>query len=145
MGQNEADLRAFLQRFIAQQAAVPRRKFQLAITLPGGRLIGNCGIREERAGAREGSLGYELNPDFWGQGYATEAARSMLALGFRELGFHRVYAECLAANTGSAHVLEKLGMRQEGRLRENTWLHNQWWDTLIYSILEDEWRSLLPN
>jgi RimJ/RimL family protein N-acetyltransferase len=42
---------------------------------------------------------------------------------------------------GSARVLEKLGMRQEGRLRENEYYKGRWWDTLLYAILEDEWEA----
>ncbi len=136
------DARAFVQMFLDQQAERPRHRYQLAITLPDtGALIGNCGVRLERAEARAASLGYELAPAAWGQGYATEAARAMLAFGFRALGAHRVWAECLAENVGSARVLEKLGLRREAHLRDHEWFKGRWWDTLIYAILEDEWQS----
>jgi ribosomal-protein-alanine N-acetyltransferase len=52
---------------------------------------------------------------------------------------HRVWSWCVADNTGSVHVLEKLGMRQEGRLRENEFYKGRWWDTLMYAILAEEW------
>jgi RimJ/RimL family protein N-acetyltransferase len=42
-------------------------------------------------------------------------------------------------NVASAHVLEKLGMRLEGHLRENEYYRGRWWDTLMYAILVDEW------
>ncbi|MHB8647545.1 MAG: GNAT family N-acetyltransferase [Thermomicrobiales bacterium] len=136
---SEADVRAFVDMFIGFQHETPRTKFQLAITLPeGGELIGNCGIRVRDPAARAGDIGYELNPRFWGRGYATEAARAMLAYGFGPLGLHRVSAECLAENTASAHVLEKIGMRREGHLRENVWMKGRWRDTLLYAILDHE-------
>jgi RimJ/RimL family protein N-acetyltransferase len=138
----EEDVRAFVARFIQWQAASPRHKFQLAITEAGtGTLVGNCGLRLDRPGAVQGDLGYELAPRYWGRGYATEAGAAMLSFGFETLGLHRIWADCLAENTASQRVLEKLGMRCEGRLRENRWLKGRWCDTLLYAILEQEWRS----
>ncbi len=138
----EQDVRAFVQMFLAQREDRPRTKFQLAITLaPGGQLIGNAGIRTKTPDALEADIGYELDPSHWGRGYATEAAQALLAFGFRELKLHRVWAWCIAENTASAHVLEKIGMRQEGHLRENEWMKGRWWDTLLYAILEREWQT----
>ena len=77
-GQTEQGARDFVAMFLAQQRAQPRLKFQLAVTLKAtGELIGNCGARLKTAGAREADIGYELNPEFWGNGYASEAARAM--------------------------------------------------------------------
>jgi RimJ/RimL family protein N-acetyltransferase len=53
---------------------------------------------------------------------------------------HRIWAGCLAENTASARVLEKLGMRLEGRLRDNEFFKGSWWDALIYAILDHEWQ-----
>ncbi len=138
----EVDVRAFVAMFISWQEARPRTKFQLAITIPpDGCLIGNCGIRMATPEAREADIGYELDPRHWGRGYATEAARAMVAFGFRELGLHRVWSWCIAENAASARVLEKLGMRLEGRQREKEWMKGRWWDTLLYGMLEHEWAA----
>ena len=135
-------VRDFVRMFLAHQQSVPRIKFQLASTLKAtGQLIGNCGIRLESAGAREADIGYELDPNFWRQGYATEGARAMVQYGFAQLRVHRIWASCIADNLGSARVLEKLGMRLEGRLRENEYFKGRWWDTLVYAILDYEWQS----
>ena len=140
MHRTEQDVRAFVRMFIAWREGQPRTKFQLAITLaPGGQLIGNCGIRMKTPRAREADLGYELDPRYWGCGYATEARSALLAFGFQELGLHRIWAQCIAENVASAHVLEKIGMRQEGHLRQNEWMQGRWWDTLLYAILETEY------
>ena len=138
----EQDVREFVQMFITRRQEKPRTKFQLAITLaPGGQLIGNCGIRMKTPTDREADIGYELDPRYWGCGYATEAAHAMLAFGFQELALHRIWAWCIAENVASAHVLEKIGMRQEGHLREHEWMKGRWWDTLLYTILEHEWQD----
>jgi RimJ/RimL family protein N-acetyltransferase len=167
-GRTEAEVRAFVQMFLDQQAEQPRRKFQLAVTLPGDdpqwpapegrslwgaapggaggdRVIGNCGIRRKPENDWEADIGYELAPGHWGKGYATEAARAMVAFGFRELGLHRVSAWCVADNTASAHVLEKCGLRLEGRLRESEFYKGRWWDTLLYGVLKREWEALMPD
>lgn len=138
----EDQVRTFVRAFVDQQHEQPRSKFQFAIVLrTEDRLIGNCGLRIRDLEARNADLGYELAPAHWGQGYATEAAQVLLTLGFEELGLHRISAHCLAQNEASARVLEKLGMQLEGCLRDHQWFKGRWWDTLLYSILEQEWRE----
>jgi RimJ/RimL family protein N-acetyltransferase len=132
----------FVQMFVDQQVEQPRTRFQLAVTRKEtGELIGNCGIRIREPDEQQADLGYEVMPEHWGQGYATEAARSMLAFGFTELRMHRIWAWCLAENVGSVRVLQKLGMHQEGHLRENEHFKGRWWDTLIFAILDREWQA----
>jgi ribosomal-protein-alanine N-acetyltransferase len=139
-------VREFVRIFLLQQAQLPRTKFQLAVTLnPTGQLIGNCGIRMEAAEAREADIGYEFDPRFWGHGFATEAAETIVEFGFSQLHLHRVWSWCVADNLGSARVLEKLGMRQEGRLREKEYFKGRCWDTLLYAILDIEWRAQHPG
>ena len=129
----EVEVREFLQMFLDQQRELPRRKFQLAITLrESGRLIGSCGIRRKPENDWEADIGYELAPEYWGQGYATEAAQAIVEFGFRELKLHRVSSWCIADNAASARVLERVGLRLEGRLRENEYFKGRWWDTLLY-------------
>jgi ribosomal-protein-alanine N-acetyltransferase len=137
------DVEAFVRMFLDWQAATPRRRFQLAIALRGedggeGPLVGNCGIRILSAEDREAEFGCELDARHWGQGYATEAGRAMLRFAFDDLGLHRVRAECVADNTASARMLERLGFRPEGRLRENLWMKGRWWDTCLFALLETD-------
>jgi len=138
----EAEVREFVRMFVDQQREEPRRRFQLAVTLPdSGLLVGNCGLRRKRENDWEADIGFELAPEHWGRGYATEAARAMVDFGFRGLGLHRVSSWCIAENTASARVLERTGLRLEGRLRENAFFKDRWWDTLLYGLLESEWRA----
>ncbi len=154
----EAEARAFVGRFVSQQQEQPRVKFQFAVALregfaddaatglpdtisASGRLIGNCGLRITDASTREGDIGYEFDSRYWGQGYATEAAREMLRLGFEEHGLHRIGAGCVADNAGSARVLEKIGMRREAHLKEKAYFKGRWWDSLLYAILDREWQA----
>ncbi len=139
----EEDVRAFVGQFLEWQATVPRYRFQLAVTLrDGGRLIGNCGIRQPQAGLLAAEVGFEIAPEHWGCGYATEAARAMVGFGFDELGLRRVWGECVAENSGAQRVLVKLGMRRVAQLRKAQWYKGRWWDRLVYSVLDVEWRSV---
>ena len=114
-----SDTQAFLKRKLDSQRADPRRVFDLAVTLAsGGDLIGAAGVRITSPQFRTASMGYAYRRDVWGQGYATEAARALVAFGFQELGMHRIYAFCDTDNAASARVLEKTGLQREGRLRQ---------------------------
>lgn len=140
---SEARVREFLGWFIAQQSDNPRYKFHMAVTLKAsGKLIGNCNIRKVSADATNAEIGYEYDPDYWGQGYATEAARAVVAYGFDMMKVHHIWAHRVADNAGSLRVLEKLGMRQEARFKEEAYCKGRWWDKLIYAVLEPEWRAV---
>lgn len=130
------DVRAFVGMFIDQQRETPRRRFQLAVTLRDtGELIGNCGIRKASSDSHEAEIGYELAPDQWGNGYATEAVRAIMRFGWETLRLHRIAAWCLAENVASARVLEKAGMTLEGRMRDKEAFKGRYWDVLLYAAV----------
>ena len=136
----ENDTKEFLQRAVASSREEPRTKFELAVTLAeSGRLIGGAGIRVSQPSDRGADMGYCLHRDFWGQGYATEAAASILGFGFGTLGLHRIFAACDVENVASARVLEKVGMRREAHFRQDNMIRGKWRDSYLYAILEDEW------
>ncbi|MFI9591394.1 GNAT family N-acetyltransferase [Nonomuraea sp. NPDC052265] len=112
----------------------------LAITLrTTGRLIGNTLLIWTSRQHRQGEIGYVLHPDHHGHGYAPEAARHMLDLGFTHLGLHRITGRLDARNKASARVLEKLGMRHEATLVDNEIVKGEWTSETIYAMLETEW------
>jgi [ribosomal protein S5]-alanine N-acetyltransferase len=121
------DARKFVGTFIAWQSETPRQRYQLAVALKSEpRLIGTCGIRVQNAGSGEATIGYELHPAYWRQGYATEAASRMLSFAFRELSLRRVVAWCHIDNAGSIRVLENLGMHCEGRSGSSDSVPERW-------------------
>jgi ribosomal-protein-alanine N-acetyltransferase len=78
-------------------------------------LVGFCGfIRLE--GMEEPELGYELLPQVWGRGLATEAALACIGYAFEVAGLERVIAGADAPNAASLRVMEKLGMKPIGSL-----------------------------
>ncbi|WP_414624648.1 GNAT family N-acetyltransferase [Calothrix sp. CCY 0018] len=134
------DVEAFIQIFIEQQQQLPRIKFQLALILKSEhKLIGNCGIRKESTESNEAELGYEISPDYWGKGYATEAASTILNFGFEGLKLYRIYSRCIAENMASRKVLQKIGMKFKRELPKNEFLKNRHWDNLEFEILKDKY------
>jgi len=86
-----------------------------------------------------GEIGYWLGKSFWHQGYATEAAQAVLRYGFEVVGLHRIHANYLTRNQASTRVLQKLGMREEGCLRQHLKHWGVFEDMGIYGILRSEW------
>lgn len=141
-GMSPADTQALIAAFLGFEAERPRRNTQLAILLAStGELIGNVGVRRESPDHPVADMGYELAPKHWGHGYATEAARAMRDWAFGDEGLARLHAHCIADNDASARVLEKLGMRREGLLRDHVFQKGRFWDVLLYGILRDEWAA----
>ncbi len=80
-----------------------------------GEVVGYCGLFyfPDVAGQTEIELGYRLARAWWGQGYATEAARAVRDYAFNTLGLKRLVAMIDPQNLASIRVAEKIGMRYE--------------------------------
>lgn len=136
-------VQAFVQTFVDWQQEEPRYRYQFALTLPGSpTLIGNCGVRLTFPGSRSADLGYEIDPAHWGQGYATEAARAMLAFAFEQLALDRVWAMSLVENAASVRVLQKAGMTRDRHLPRHKRMQGRWWDVVVYDITRPAWHAL---
>jgi RimJ/RimL family protein N-acetyltransferase len=133
--------RTYVLESIAGARQQPRRTYDLALALKEtGELIGRVGLGITDQEIGEAVLWYTLHPAHWGHGFTTEAARAMVDAGIRELGLHRIWADCDPDNVASWRVLEKIGMRREGHLIENAFIKGEWVDSLIYAILAREWQ-----
>lgn len=82
------------------------------------KMIGTCGFTRLELDNDVGEVGYVLHPAYWGQGYATEAVRTILRFGFEQLGLHRIEARYMKDNLASRRVMEKCGMVFEGIHRD---------------------------
>lgn len=132
----------FMDRKQAEQATWPRDEVTLAIEhLADGRVIGSIRLAVSDRPNLTGDFGYSLNSAYWRQGYATEAARAVVDVGFKVLGLHRIWADCDVDNVGSWGVMEKLGMRREGHFRDGKLIKGAWRDRYLYAVLANEWIS----
>ncbi|HEX2926258.1 MAG TPA: GNAT family protein, partial [Ruminiclostridium sp.] len=89
-----------------------------------------------------GEVGYFLLPAYWGRGYATELADTLLDFGFTRLGLHKISARCNSNNLKSEGIMKKVGMTLEGELRKVRPKYGSWDDEKHYGILFDEWKRI---
>jgi len=123
---------------------MPRRVWELAACDADRKVIGSGRLSIWDATNRSGDIGYVVRRDRWGQGYGTAIAEELIEFGFRRLHLHRLWATCVAENVASARVLEKAGMRLEGRVRDHVLLRGRWRDSLLYAAVQDgdaTWRG----
>ncbi|QQS41351.1 MAG: GNAT family N-acetyltransferase [Acidobacteriota bacterium] len=91
---------------------------------------------------RRAEVGYALNREYWGGGYATEGFDLLVAFAFGPLNLHRLEADVHPENAGSFRLLEKNGFKQEGYLRER-WHHlGRIEDGVYLGLLRPEWLAL---
>ncbi len=102
------------------------------------RVVGAISLTLERNFSKA-ELGYWVGKPFWNHGYATEAARRIVEYGFHNLGLNRISSRHLVRNPASGKVMQKIGMRHEGTLREDTVKWDQFEDLEQYSVLRSEW------
>lgn len=136
----EEQTREHISQILAWAAEQPRRIYEMAVVLrSGNHLIGTATLALHPDERRIANFSYLLHRQYWGQGYATEAMHTLIDFGFRVLQLHRLEDTCNTSNLASARVMEKLGMRREGHLRETIWKDGQWYDEYSYAILAHEW------
>ena len=128
-------------RYIAARYRIGEFYDWAVVEKESGRMIGTCGFTRFDLPHDVGEIGYVLNPDFHGKGYATEAAKRVIDFGFSELGLHRIEAKFMEGNEASLHVMEKLGMTLEGYRRDGMLVKEKYRTIGICSILRDEWRG----
>ena len=108
----------------------------------------NCAARRGlhiASAHRRAELGYWIGAPYWRKGFATEAASAALAFGFETLRLNRIYAHHFAGNTASQRVLEKIGMRHEGRSRRHIQKWDQFVDVENYGLLAEEFLGGDPS
>ena len=136
----EEGVRSYIDLQNSYRPFEQEKVFELAIErVADGRVIGLVGLIRRDHG--QGEMGWALAAEYRGQGYATEAARALMAYGFTTLGLHRMHADTNSDNRASRRIMERLGMRQEAQLREAVYEQGRWLDRCIYGILAGEWRE----
>ncbi|MCL6458556.1 MAG: GNAT family N-acetyltransferase [Gorillibacterium sp.] len=80
-------------------------------------------------------IGYNMDQNYHGHGYMTEAVQLLIDHAFRELKLHRITAEAMPHNLGSIRVLEKAGFQREGIARKNVKINGKFEDHVVLAIL----------
>jgi ribosomal-protein-alanine N-acetyltransferase len=142
-----ADATRFIER--AHELRENAKGMRLGI-FDGPLLLGTCGLLTIDRTHRRAEMGYGVHVEHWGRGIAREAARAVLAWGFGQLALHRVVASVDPANLASIRVLEAMGFRHEGTLREHLHWAGRTFDSELHGLLAREWtghdrRHRLPS
>jgi len=104
-----------------------------------GFLIGGIGIININKEYDNAEIGYWIGLPFWGNGYCTEAAKAVVKYGFEVLGLHRIHAQHFTRNPASGRVMQKIGMKYEGCLRQCVKKWDRFEDMNFYGILRSEY------
>jgi ribosomal-protein-alanine N-acetyltransferase len=135
-GAAEAWIREHAQHFIDGQSAI------FAITdKEQGHLLGAIGL-ERMSQHRKAEMGYWIRVSLWNRGYCTEAALAVLAYAFDVLDINKVVARHFSRNPASGRVMQKIGMRHEGTLRQDVIKWGRPEDIELYAILRQEYFAI---
>jgi RimJ/RimL family protein N-acetyltransferase len=138
----EQTYKKYIDKIGEMEKAQGKSLIFLICILPDETPVGEVHIKLNWEEIREWEVGYTLHPDYWGNGYASEAVKVVLKHVFDNLNAHKVVGFCNANNKKSANLLERVGMKRDGILREGKLWSNEWCDEYVYSILEKDYLAL---
>jgi ribosomal-protein-alanine N-acetyltransferase len=133
------DIVNFLRNKFATNSGIRWAIREISPSRKSSKLIGTCGFNNWVAYDHSAIIGYELAPEFWGKGYATEAIHKIISAAYNdELQIHvnRIEASVVPSNIGSEKVLKKNGFMFEGRLREKAFWNNQYQDMNLFALIK---------
>lgn len=136
--QSLSDSKAYLRYIIRQYREGTPSSYGIVLNATG-RLVGTIGFMWYNHENKTAEVGYSLARSLWNNGLMTEALAAVLDMGFNELNLHRIEAQHESVNPASGRVMEKCGMRHEGRLRGRIFNKGRFVDVELYAILRDDW------
>jgi RimJ/RimL family protein N-acetyltransferase len=131
------DILAFID--FANYKYLNRDEYHLAVRLDNGTLIGMCALANIDTLNRKAELGYWLGRKYWGKGYAKQAIRLIMHLGFEELELNKIYAKVLTNNERSIGLLNSLKFQKEGLNREDVLHMGRFVDDFTFSMLKKDY------
>ncbi|WP_256019661.1 GNAT family N-acetyltransferase [Corynebacterium sp. CCUG 65737] len=103
-----------------------------------GRAIGDVALWLTDRSRGQAEIGWVLDPDHGGQGFATEAVQAVLNLGLHHYQLHRIIAQMDDRNAGSAALAKRVGMRLEAHHVQDWYSKGQWTNTLVFACLRND-------
>lgn len=137
-----AEAKAIITEYKHKPFGTPGEWIQAAIALRAtDQLVGDVAMKLQHRDPRQAIVGFTIARDQQRRGYAREILSGVFSYYFRELGLHRISADCDPRNVASWGLMESLGMRREAHHHRNLWFKGEWADEYIYAILREEWIS----
>ncbi len=135
-----ADARLRIENYMRYRGDGAVQRLSVYSALLDGAIIGSGSlVRSQQPGIA--GLSVFVGQSYAGLGYGTEIVRRLLAYGFQDLGLHRIEADVAIANVASQSIMEKLGMRREGVLRDCIWAQGLWWSEIKFARLASDGAS----
>lgn len=103
------------------------------------KLAGSIGYLYIDRGNHKTEIGYWLGKDFEGYGLATKACEVFTEHAFTDLHLNKVEINMATTNIKSKAIPERLGFKEEGRIRNHEFLHGEYLDRTTFGLLKDEW------
>jgi RimJ/RimL family protein N-acetyltransferase len=132
----------YIAELLARYLETPRRCYELAvISAETNTFIGvvNLDIEHPYLKDARACLDYYFLPEYWGQGYATEASTALIKFAFETLEVNKIVAGTMKCNIGSETVMKKCGMIQEADFKQHTQFNGEWVSRVEYAILKQEY------
>jgi len=101
-------------------------------------IIGTAMVFNIDKEANKAEIGYVIHRNHWGKGYGSEIVALMTDFAFQSLHLHKLYAYVVDANIGSARILEKNGYELEGRLKDNYFIEDKYYDALFFGKISNQ-------
>ena len=136
---SEAATREQVAEWVANKSATAGFSVETLDDAP--ELVGHVSLFGIGMKARSATLGIVLGRQFVGRGYGTDAVRVIVSYGFREFGLHRIQLDVVGYNLQGIAAYRRAGFVEEGRRREALLHDGHWYDEVLMSILEHEWRA----
>ena len=134
------DVHDFITNKVSPEINQPGTWFQFVIIKKDdSELIGDIGVHFLASNSFQVEMGCTLSQKYHGNGYATEALKSIINYLIDELGKRRIIASIDSRNQPSIRLIERLGFRKKGLIKENSEVNSEWVDDLVYAILKEEW------
>ncbi|WP_033543369.1 GNAT family N-acetyltransferase [Planococcus sp. CAU13] len=111
-----------------------------------GELVGEMDLYDFDSSTGNCEVSYSLGYNWWNQGYGTEALRAIVEFGFRHMNIHKISATHNTDNPASGRIMSKVGMKQEGTIRDmirNS--KNEYKDCAVWGILREEYNEMAGN
>jgi RimJ/RimL family protein N-acetyltransferase len=116
--------------------------FQWALTAGiDDRLLGTCSLARISWTAERAEVGFAIGAAHWGRRLASAGVALLVDFAFRELGFHRLEADVDPRNEASLRLLDRLGFRREGHLRERHKVGDERQDSVMLGLLAPDWNG----
>ena len=123
--------------------AMRENDLHYAIETKDGVYIGGMGLHSIDWQSKKAMLGIMIGEkEYWGKGYGTDAVDTVLGIAFDQLGLHKIWLFTYDFNERAQKSYEKSGFKIEGKFRDDKYHEGRYHDSIIMSILEDEWREM---